>query len=86
MKAHPGVTGEGQHRLEVPALGDAGAVLGAGVPQVLKLPLGDDDAAGHRGDLPVVVGERGAGDQPGDDVHEEPGRLHSRRHGDGSEK
>lgn len=78
IKPLPGLTGEGQHRLEVPTLGDAGAVLGTGVPQVLKQPLRDDDAAGHRGDLPVVVGECGSGDQPGDDVHDETGRLHSR--------
>lgn len=75
------LTGKGQQRLKVSTLSDAGAVLGAGVPQVLKQPLGDDDAAGHGGKLPVVVGQRRTGDQPADYTHEEPGRFHSRRHG-----
>lgn len=75
------LTWEGQHGLEVTAVGDAGAVLGAGVPQVLKLPLRDDDAAGHRGDLPVVVSQRHAGDQEANQAHDEPRCLHCRRHG-----
>lgn len=50
------------------------------MPQVFKLPLGDDDAAGHGGNLPVVVDQRGSGDQPADYAHDEPGRFHSRRH------
>lgn len=79
----PRLTGEAEQRLKVPTLCDTRAVFGAGVPQVLKLPHGDDDAAGHGGDLPVVVGQRGSGDQPADDAHDEPGRFHSRRH-DGS--
>lgn len=74
------LTREGEQRFKVSTLGDAGAVLGTGVPQVLKLPLGDDDAAGHGGNLPVVVCQRRAGDQPADEAHDEPGRFHSRRH------
>lgn len=74
------LTRERQHRLEVSTLGDAGAVLGTGVPQVFKLPLGDDDAAGNGGNLPVVVRQRGSGDQPADYTHNEAGRFHSRRH------
>lgn len=58
------LTGEGEHRFKVSAFGDAGAVFGAGVPQVFKLPLGDDDAARHGGDLPVVVDQCRSGDQP----------------------
>lgn len=74
------LTGEGEHRFKVSALGDAGAVFGAGVPQVFKLPLGDDDTAGQGGNLPVVVNQRSSGGQPAYYAHDEPGRFHSRRH------
>lgn len=53
------------------------------MPQVLKLPQGDDDAAGDGGNLPVVVNQRRSGDQPADQAHDEPRRFQSRRH-DGS--
>lgn len=42
-----GLTGEGEQRFKVSTLGDAGTVLGAGMPQVFKLSLGDDDAPRH---------------------------------------
>lgn len=51
------LTGEAEHRFKVAALGDAGAVLGAAVPQVLELSVGGEDAAVHGGNLPVVVGQ-----------------------------
>lgn len=81
--AAAGLTWQGEQGLEVSTLGDAGAVFGAGVPQVLKLPQRHDDAAGHGGDLPVVVDQRRSGDQPADDAHDEPGGFQSCRHGGG---
>lgn len=79
----PGLTWQGQQRLKVSTLGDAGAVFGAGVPQVLKLPEGDDDAPRHGGDLPVVVDQRRPGDQPADDAHDEARGFQSCRHDGG---
>lgn len=75
-----GLTGEGQHRFKVPAFGDSSAVLSTGVPQVFKLPLRDDDAAGHGGNLPVVVNQRCTVNQPADYAHDEPDRFHCCRH------
>lgn len=75
-----GLTGEGQHRFKVPAFGDSRAVLSTGVPQVFKLPLRDDHAAGHGGNLPVVVNQRRTVNQPADYAHDEPDRFHCRRH------
>lgn len=74
------LTREGEQRFKISTLGDARAVFGAGVPQVFKLPLGDNDAAGHGGNLPVVVSQRRSSDQPADHGHDEPRRFHSRRH------
>lgn len=75
-----GLTGEGQHRFKVPAFGDSRAVLSTGVPQVFKLPLRDDHAAGHGGNLPVVVNQRRTVNQPADYAHDEPDRFHCCRH------
>lgn len=74
------LTREAENRFKVLTLGDAGAVFGAGVPQVFKLPLGGDDAAHHGGDLPVVINQCDPSKQPAYDGHDEPSGFQSRRH------
>ena len=75
------LTWQCQHGLKVSAVCHPRAVLGAGVPQVLILPVGDDHTAGERGHLPVVIGQRRPSDQPTGHTHEEANCLYSRRHG-----
>lgn len=75
------LTWEAKQWVKVPTLSDACAVFGTGVPQVLELPLGDDDTAGHGGNLPVVVRQRCSGHQKTDHSHDEAGYLYCRRHG-----
>lgn len=74
------LTWQGQQGLEVSALSDSGTVLGTRVPKVLVLSVGDDHAAGERGNLPVVVRQSGASDQPGGNTQQEPGHLQRCRH------
>ena len=62
------------------ALGDTRAGLGTRVPEVLVLSHRGDDVAGHGGHLPVVVAQRGAGDQPADDAQHEADGLHGGGH------